>query len=56
MEKIKHDILNQSYWEHFKLAKELALLYPVENTRRKSIEMTMNDLLSKINKKNEIVV
>lgn len=47
---IELEILQYSYWEHFKAAKDLAFILPVEHPRRLEIEKTANDLLDKINK------
>lgn len=43
------DILLLNYWEHFKLAKDLALVYPPEHPKRKLLEQTLSELLNKIN-------
>lgn len=51
---IKLEILQYSYWEHFKLAKELSLILPIEHTRRKEIEEQVNILQKRIEQlKNE---
>ena len=47
---IELSILEQSYWEHFKTAKDLSLIFPVENKRRKELEREMEKLLTRINK------
>jgi hypothetical protein len=44
-----NDILLLNYWEHFKLAKDLALIYPPEHLKRKLLEEVCTDLLNKIN-------
>ncbi len=41
---IKNEILEYSYWEHFKYAKDLALILPVEHPKRKLIEAKVNEL------------
>lgn len=46
---IELDILQLSYWEHFKFAKDLALIYPPEHPKRKEVEAAMADLIDKIN-------
>ncbi len=38
------EILRLSYWEHFKRAKELSLIYPKEDKRRIIIENEINKL------------
>lgn len=42
-------ILEFNYWEHFKHAKDLALILPLEDLKRISIEKSLNDLQLKIN-------
>lgn len=42
------EILLMSYWEHFKAQKDLALIYPPDNKRRKQIEATLIDLQNKL--------
>jgi len=49
MEKIKQEIQKLNYWEHFKAAKDIALIYPPENLRRIEIEKSLNELQSSIN-------
>lgn len=44
MESIKREIQLASYWEHFKYAKDIALILPVDHPKRKLIEKTVNDL------------
>jgi hypothetical protein len=45
---MEKEILLASYWEHHKAAKELALIYPIDNPKRKRIEDEMNVILNKI--------
>ena len=45
---MKKEILLTSYWEHHKAAKDLALIYPIDNPKRKRIEEEMNVILNKI--------
>jgi hypothetical protein len=45
---IELDILNGNYWEHFKKAKDLALIYPPEHEKRVELSIAMQDLLDKI--------
>lgn len=40
------DILNANYWEHFKVAKDLALYLPINHHRRVSVEKSLNELQS----------
>lgn len=46
---IKLEILQASYWEHFKAAKDLALIYPPENEKIKRLTKTINELSEQIN-------
>lgn len=45
---IKLEILNASYWEHFKYAKDLALIYPLKHPKRLKIEKEINIILEQI--------
>ena len=38
----KLTILQYNYWEHFKVAKDLALVLPINHPRRKQVEDAMN--------------
>ena len=51
MNTIEIEILQLSYWEHFKLAKDLALVYPVEHIKRKTVEKILNELSDKMKRK-----
>ena len=56
MDNIKLEILNYSYWEHFKLAKDLALILPLDHPRRQLLEKEMTDLLKQIHQiKNKFI-
>lgn len=44
------EILEHNYWEHFKYAKDLALILPVNHPKRKEIDEEMNFMISEINK------
>lgn len=46
---VKLEILTASYWEHFKAAKDLAMLYPVEHPKRIAVEKALNEIQSEIN-------
>lgn len=50
MNSIEFEILQLSYWEHFKLAKDLALVYPVEHKKRKTVEKILNELSDRMKK------
>lgn len=45
-----NEITLMSYWEHFKAAKDLALIYPLEHPKRVAIENELKLLTVKINK------
>lgn len=40
---------NLNYWEHFKKAKDLALIYPPEHPLRVELQVAMEKLLYEIN-------
>jgi hypothetical protein len=43
------EILKANYWEHYKWAKDLALIYPVDHPKRVALEKTLNEPLTQIN-------
>lgn len=43
------EILQYNYWEHFKAAKDVALILPPDHPKRQAIEKSMNQLLTEIN-------
>lgn len=47
---MEEEILKASYWEHFKFAKELALIYPVDHPKRIKVNMELNNIQSKLSK------
>lgn len=49
MKEIQLEILQASYWEHFKYLKDMSLIYPPEYHKRRNVENTLNSLLDKIN-------
>ena len=48
MDSIFKEILQQSYWEHFKAAKDLALYLEPTHQKRVKIEKVINEILIKI--------
>ncbi len=50
MNQIEIEILTANYWEHFRYAKELSFILPIEHPKRKSLDIEMNKMLEKINK------
>ncbi len=46
--KIKLQILEFNYWEHFKHLKDVSLILPIEHSQRKEIESSQNDILKQI--------
>lgn len=42
------EILNASYWEHYKVAKDMALYLPITHPKRIKIENEINELVKKI--------
>ena len=55
MESIKHrlEILNSSYWEHFKFAKDLAGYLDYDHPKRIKIENLLNEMVDEIHKLNQ---
>jgi hypothetical protein len=49
MDKIRLEILEYNYWEHFNMVKSIALILPIEDPKRKRIEAEMNRLAAEIN-------
>jgi hypothetical protein len=45
---IKIEILEYSYWEHFKVLKDVALILPIEHPKRKKLENTINEILKEL--------
>lgn len=50
------EILLYSYWEHFKAAKDLALILPPDHPKRISIQKELDKLQVEINKENQKAV
>ena len=46
------EILNSSYWEHFKFAKELAGYLELKHPKRVKIEKELNKMLERIHELN----
>jgi len=46
----QREILLASYWEHDKFYKELALIYPLENPKRRRVREQLNEITDKLNK------
>jgi hypothetical protein len=44
------EILEASYWEHYKWAKDLAHYLPVSSPKRLELEKVLNEMLIEINK------
>ena len=47
---IRLEIMLANYWEHFKISKDLSLIYPVDHPRRKEVETSMAELQAEIHK------
>jgi len=50
MDKINEQILQYSYWEHYKRARDLGRVLPIEHAKRKAIEKSLNKISQKLNK------
>lgn len=53
MSQIKLEILEASYWEHFKSAKDLASYLPLVHPKRKKLETELNRINEEIHKLKE---
>ena len=42
------EILEYSYWEHFRFAKDIALILPIEHPKRKKVEDELNRLQKRL--------
>lgn len=55
MNLIKLEILESSYQEHFKYAKDISMFLPLNHPKRKKLEAEMASMITEINKmKNEL--
>lgn len=55
MKKIKLELLEASYWEHYKMAKDLALYLPLNHPKRAKLEVELNKMIKEINElKNDL--
>lgn len=45
---IELEILQSSYWEHFKAEKDVALILPIDHPKRIKLRKEINDLTEKI--------
>lgn len=52
---IKLEILLASHLEHFKAAKELALIYPIDNPKRVKVELALNEIQQQINQQKKLM-
>lgn len=50
MKEIELEILESSYWEHFKVAKDAALYLPLKHPKRAKLEKELNKMLQRIHK------
>ena len=48
MDAIRIEILEYSYWEHFKALKDIALILPIERSKRKKLENELNKILKEL--------
>lgn len=46
---IKIELLEYSYWEHFKFAKDLSLILPLEHPKRKLLDEEITKILKELN-------
>ena len=50
---MNNEILKANYWENFKFAKELALIYPIEHPKRVKIEKELNEMVKELHQNND---
>ena len=43
------EILSANYWEHFKFAKDLALILPSDHPKRVRLALELNEMVEKMN-------
>lgn len=48
MNSINIEILEYSYWEHFKALKDVSLILPIEHPKRKQLEKATNEILNQL--------
>ena len=48
MKEIKLELLQCSYWEHHKFAKDLALILPIDHPKRVRIERELNKIITQL--------
>lgn len=48
MDRTKIEILEYSYWEHFKALKDISLILPLDHPRRKKLERATNEILKEL--------
>jgi len=48
MDRIRIEILEYNYWEHFKAIKDIALILPIEHPKRKKLENEVNKILKEL--------
>jgi len=53
MDDIELELLKAAYLEHFKFAKDLAMIYPINHPKRKEIEKELNNIQLQINKQHK---
>ena len=45
---IERELLQCSYWEHHKFAKDLALILPIDHPKRVRIEKELNKIIAEL--------
>lgn len=49
MMSVQLEILESSYWEHYKSLKDLSMYLPLNHPKRLKLDETVNEILKKIN-------
>lgn len=56
MDELKIEILEYSYWEHFKALKDIALILPIEHPKRKKLEKAINEILKELHELKSVCI
>lgn len=48
MDKLKIEIMEYNYWEHFKFLKDISLILPIDHPKRVLLEKNINEILSEL--------
>ena len=55
MKELELEILQYSYWEHFRFAKDISLILPLNHPKRVVLDKELNEMMNRIHEiKDEI--